>query len=130
MSRDQTIDGTLVLVESSGAELDRSTGQLALCRGWRGTHFELSPCLGLALELVSARGVGEGVSARTRRAVWPAPGLSAVAHWHILETFALFATVGGHVELSRPRFIIQELGEVERLGPASLGGAFGVEWIL
>jgi hypothetical protein len=130
MSRDQIIDGTLVLVESSGAELDRSTGQIALCRGWRGPHFELSPCLGLALELVSARGIGEGVSGRSRRAVWPAPGLSAVAHWHILETFALFATVGGYLELSRPRFIIQELGEVERLGPASMGGAFGVEWFL
>ncbi len=133
VSRNQTVDGTLPLVESSGTELDRTTGQLALCRGWRGPHFELSPCLGLALEVVSVRGIGEGVSPRARRAVWPAPGLSAVAHWHILESFAFFATVGGYLELSRPRFLIQvnqELGEVERLAPASLGAAFGVEWIL
>lgn len=130
LSRSQTVAGTLALVESSGAELERATAHLALCRGWRASHFELAPCLGLALELVSARGIGEGVSPRARRALWPAPGLGAVAHWYILESFAFFATVGGNLELSRPRFVIQELGEVERLGPASLSGAFGVEWIL
>jgi hypothetical protein len=113
-----------------GAELQRATGQLLTCRGWRWSQFELAPCVELALEHVTARGFGEGVSPRARRALWVAPGAGAVAHWYALESLAFFSGISGYLELSRPRLVVEDLGEVRQLGPASIGAAVGLEWIL
>lgn len=129
LSREQSISSGLAQ-PGSGAELRRATGELLVCRGWRWGNLEASPCLGLSVEHVTARGFGDGVSARPRRALWPAPGISAALHWHTLKSLAFFASVSGHLELSRPRLLIQNLGEVRQLGPATLGAAIGLEWIL
>jgi hypothetical protein len=53
----------------SGAKLARATFDLSACRGFRSAHFELSPCLIVSLEHLSARGFGEGVAPRTRRSL-------------------------------------------------------------
>jgi hypothetical protein len=129
LSREQSISSGLAQ-EGSGAELQRATGQLLLCHGWRWGNFEVSPCLGLSVEHVTARGFGEGVSPQPRRALWPAPGIAVALHWHTLESLAFFASVSGHLELSRPRLLIQDLGEIQQLAPATLGAAIGLEWIL
>jgi hypothetical protein len=113
-----------------GAELQRATGRLLTCHGWRWSQFELAPCIELAIEHVTARGFGEGVSPQARRAVWLAPGAGAVAHWYALESLAFFSGITGYLELSRPRLVVQDLGEVRQLGPASIGAAVGLEWIL
>lgn len=112
-----------------GADVQRITGQLATCRGWRSHRLELAPCVGLALERVTARGFGEGVSPQEQRAVWPAPGLGAVAHWYVRESLALFAGVSGYLELARPHLVIDGLGEVAQLGPVAAGASAGLEWI-
>ncbi len=129
LSRSQTL-GAPELGGTFGAELQRATGHLLTCRGWHWTHFELAPCVGLALEHVTARGFGEGVSPRARRAVWLAPSAGAVAYWYALESWAFFAGITGYLELSRPLLLIQDLGEVRQLGPAAIGAAVGLEWIL
>jgi hypothetical protein len=127
--RDQTFNAPQP-GEAFGAELQRVTGQLLTCRGWRWSHFEISPCAGLALEHVTARGFGVGVSPQARRAVWLAPGAGAVAHWYALKSWAFFTEITGYLELSRPRLVIQDLGGIRQLGPASIGAAVGFEWIL
>jgi hypothetical protein len=129
LSRAQTV-GAPESGENIGAELQRATGQLLTCRGWRWTDFELAPCVGLALEHVSARGFGDGVSPRVRRALWLAPGAGAVAYWYALESWAFFAGITGYLELSRPLIVIQDLGQIRQLGPAAIGAAVGFEWIL
>ena len=114
----------------AGADLHRMTGQLSLCHGWRSSAFEIAPCLGLALEHVTAQGFGQGVSPESQRALWAAPSAGAVAHWYPLKSLAFFAGVTGYLELSRPRLVIEGLGEVQQLSPVAAGAVIGVEWIL
>ena len=129
LSRDQTFS-VPEPGATFGAELERVSAQLLACRGWRWTRIEVAPCAGLALERVTAQGFGEGVSPQPQRAIWPAPGAGVVAHWFALPSLALFAAVNGFLELSRPRVVVEELGEVRQLGPAAIGTAVGLEWIL
>jgi len=113
-----------------GARLERMTGELATCRGWRSLRFEIAPCVGVAFEHLSARGFGDGVSAATERATWPAASAGGVAHWYPMESLVFFLGMTGYVELSRPRLVIQGLGQIAQLAPVALGVTFGVEWIL
>jgi len=114
----------------AGADLDRMSGQLTLCRGWRSAHFEIAPCLGLALEHLTAQGFGQGVSPESERALWLAPSAGAVGHWYPLKSLAFFAGITGYLELARPRLVIEGLGEVRQLAPGAAGAVIGVEWIL
>ena len=112
-----------------GAELQRMMGRLVACHGWRSLRFEVAPCVGLALEHIAARGFGEGVSPHTRRTVWPAPCVGAVAHWYALESLAFLAGASGYLELSRPQLVIDGVGKVAQLAPAAAGATVGLEWI-
>ena len=114
----------------AGVDLERMAGELVTCRGWRSGRFEVAPCVGLALEYVTARGFGQGVSPESRRAVWAAASAGAALHWYVLKSLALFGGVTGYLELSRPRLVIEGLGEVRQLAPAAAGATVGVEWIL
>jgi hypothetical protein len=114
----------------AGASLQRMTGQLSTCRGWRSRRFEVAPCIGLALEYLTARGFGQGVSSESRSVVWPAPSAGAVAHWYAFDYLALFVGLTGYLELSRPRLVIEGIGEVGQLAPAAAGAIVGIEWIL
>jgi hypothetical protein len=111
-----------------GAELKRMTGQIVICRGSRWRRFEVSPCLGLALEHMSVRGFGEGVSPSTSQAVWPAPSMGAVAHWHAMESLAFFTGATACLELSRPHVVIEGLWELAQLSRTAVGLAAGLEW--
>jgi hypothetical protein len=113
-----------------GAELQRMTGELSACHGFRLERFEVAPCVGLALEYLNARGFGDQVTPSSERTIWPAPGAGGVAHWYALESLAIFVGITGYVEVSRPRVVIDGLGEVARLPPAAVGVTFGAEWIL
>lgn len=115
---------------AAGADLERATAQLAICRGWRSAPFEIAPCLGLAVERISASGFGQGVAPKTQSAVWVAPSAGAVLHWNALKSLAWFVGVHGDLELSRPRIVIDGLGEIGQLGAVSARVATGLEWIL
>jgi hypothetical protein len=113
-----------------GAELDRWTIELDACHGFRADVFEFSPCVAVALEHLTAKGFGESVSPTKNGELWFAPGVGGVAHLYVLDSLALFASVTGYVELSRPRLVIEGVGEVARLSPVAGGVIFGAEWIL
>jgi hypothetical protein len=115
---------------AAGADLERITAHLATCRGWRSRELEIAPCIGLAVEHLTAQGFGQGVSPERRRALWAAPSAGAVAHWYALKSLAFFAGVTGYLELSRPRLVIEGLGEVRQLGPVAGRVMAGLEWIL
>jgi hypothetical protein len=129
ISRGQTVSAP-ELGDGVGAELERFTGEVTACRGWRLPPFELGPCVGLAVEHVSARGTGAGVSPESQRATWPALRAGAVTHWHTLDSLAFFTSVTGYVELSRPRLVIEGLGEIGQFPPLAAGFLLGAEWIL
>lgn len=113
-----------------GAELQRLTGELVACRGFRSYDFEIAPCLGLALEHLKAEGFGESVTPASQRAIWLAPGAGVVGHYYAMESLAFFLGVTGYVELSRPRIVVEGLGEVAQLSPVALSFTIGAEWIL
>jgi hypothetical protein len=112
----------------AGAELKRTTGEITLCRGWRSSRFEISPCVGLALEHITARGFGDGVASSAQRSTWLAPSVSAVLHVHATPMVALFASIGAYFESSRPRIVIEGLGQVTQLGSFAAGALAGLEW--
>jgi hypothetical protein len=115
---------------AAGADLERITAHLAICRGWRSVPFEIAPCVGLAIEHATARGFGQGVSPEEQSALWAAPSLGADVHWYALKWAALFVGARAELELSRPRIVIAGLGEVGQLGPVSARFTAGMEWIL
>lgn len=115
---------------AAGADLERLTAHLVTCRGWRSVPLEIAPCVGLAVERLAARGFGQGVSPEQQSAVWAAPSVGAVAHWYPAKSLALFAGATGYLELSRPRLVIDGLGDVRQLGPVAARISVGVEWIL
>jgi hypothetical protein len=115
---------------AAGADLKRMTAHLAICRGWRSVPFEIAPCVGLAIEHATARGFGQGVSPDVQSAVWAAPSAGAAVHWYALKWAALFVGAEGQLELSRPRILIEGLGEVRQLGAVSARVTAGMEWIL
>lgn len=114
----------------AGADLERITGHLGICRGWRSIYFEVAPCVGMTLEHATASGFGQGVSPATQTALWVAPSAGALLHWYAMKSLALFVGVQGDLELSRPRIVIDALGEVRQLGPVSARIMTGMEWIL
>jgi hypothetical protein len=113
-----------------GADLERLTGEIAICHGFRAARFELSPCIGVGIEHLNAQGFGASISPASQRTTWVAPGAGAVGHWYALESLAFFLSATGYVELARPRLVVEGLGEVAQLKPVALGATIGAEWIL
>jgi len=114
---------------ASGAELERLTVELSGCYGFRSRAFEISPCIAVALERVNARGFGADLSPQSAHTAWPALGAGAIAHAYAWESLAIFAGVTGYVELSRPKVVIEGLGELAELESLAAGLAIGAEWI-
>jgi hypothetical protein len=129
ISRRQTVTAP-ALGSNVSADLDRITGELATCRGFRWGTVEVAPCFLVAVEYVTARGSGDGVTPGAQHTAWPALGVGGAAHFYATESLAFFVTLAGYVELARPRLVIEGLGEVGQLTPFAGGLGLGVEWIL
>jgi hypothetical protein len=115
--------------EGSGAELHRLTAEVSACRGFRFSSVEVAPCAAVALEHVTARGFGPGVTPQSANATWPAAGLGAVAYLYPTHFLAVFVSATGYVEFSRPRLVIQGVGEIAEFSPVAAFTAVGAEWI-
>jgi hypothetical protein len=124
---DQTLWATSF--SNAGARVSRASLGLTGCRGWRSGVFEFAPCVAVAVDRVSAHGVGAGVVARSERASSWAVGGGAVVHVYLADWLALVGAATADLVLSRPRLVIDGLGDVRRLGPARGGLALGSEWI-
>jgi len=112
----------------AGTRFHRTTARLSACYGWRSGAYEITPCGELAALFVEAEGFGTGVSRETRRAVWLAPGLTVTPIWHLSASLALFANLGALLDTSRPRIVIDGLGQVTQLEPVVWTAAVGAEW--
>ncbi len=124
---EQHLDITTRGVEA-GTRFHRTTARLSACHGWRSGAYELTPCGELAALFLEAEGFGTGVSRETRRAVWLSPGLTVTPIWHLSESLALFANLGALLETSKPRIVIEGLGQVTQLEPVVWTAAVGAEW--
>jgi hypothetical protein len=112
-----------------GADIARTTLKLLTCRAVVLSWLELSPCLSLAVEHVSARGTGAHVGASTGTATWPSVGGGAQARAYATPWFNVFLGVDGQIQFSQPQLTVEEVGPVERLLPAAITTTLGSEWI-
>jgi hypothetical protein len=112
-----------------GAKVGRWQAELSVCRGWQIAGWEVAPCLALGVERLWARGTGSGVTARSAQSISLAPGASVVAHLHFIDGVAIFATAGALIETSRPRLVVEGLGEIGHAGSVQFFTGLGPEWI-
>jgi hypothetical protein len=96
----------------------------------RWQRFAAGPCLLAVLDRVTARGVGDQVSSHTRHAAVFAAGAGAIARWQSRPSFALILLLGAQLQLSRPRIVLDGLGEVDQLAPLAFSASTGLEWSL
>ena len=125
--QDETLQSPLI--PEVGARVEHAEAELWTCRAWSIGQFDVAPCLVLGLNRLTAVGTGPGVSARTQHSASLTVGAAAAAHFHIFDWMALFAAVGAGLETSRPRFVIEGLGEAGRWGAARISAGVGSEWI-
>jgi hypothetical protein len=112
-----------------GAKTHRLSADLQACHGWQVGRFEFGPCLILWLEDVVVRGYGPGVVSHARRPDWLSVGGAAVGSWRLHHAAALVVSVDGRFSTSRPRFVIDGVGELHRVPLAAGGATVACEWI-
>jgi hypothetical protein len=112
-----------------GAEVKRWQAELWLCRGWRFRHTELSPCLTVALDRLSATGTGPGVQPSTQKSLSFVAGLAGTAHVYVMDSMAIFASLALGIETTRPVFVVDGLGTIGQVGATQVSVGLGPEWI-
>ena len=113
-----------------GAQFGRTSGELSGCRGFQVAGFELSPCVLVTVDSVSARGTGAGISSTNPRTALLSAGAGLQGLWSLGRHAALVFGVNGRVATSRPRFVSEGVGEISQVGPAAVGLVLGCEWLL
>ncbi|HYP98868.1 MAG TPA: hypothetical protein VER96_09345 [Polyangiaceae bacterium] len=113
-----------------GADIDRLTGTFRACRALGESKFEVSPCLVLSLEHITARGTGVGVTGHSERATWLAVGAGAQGRLNLTRFLALLVGLDAQIETARPVISVEGAGTVKQLGYAAFTATVGPEWIL
>lgn len=110
-----------------GAEVRRAAIELRGCYAAPLGRFSFGPCVFGALDALSARGVGDEVTSQTQSTAVVAIGAALLAKVRLGGSFALFFSVGGQGETTRPQLIVDGLGEVATLAPLALTTNAGLE---
>lgn len=109
-----------------GVDLQLAAAAVRGCPVFRRGIVEIPICAGLEVGAMYGRGVGLPL-AEDGRLPWAAlhlmPALMLVPHRRV----AVFFAVEGVVALTRPRFVIQEVGAIYRASPGAVRGLIGVE---
>ena len=114
----------------SGADVHRIEAAVRSCRAIVFGHFEVAPCVRLALQHMWARGTGAHIAAQTAQATWLAVGLGVQARYQFSHWLRVFSGVDAHLETARPRLSIDGVGSLGQLWPAAFTISVGSEWIL
>lgn len=112
-----------------GADVSRFQVDGAFCRGWATGRFEFSPCLTLGLERIGARGKGPRVAPNPQQSLSFVIGAAGTAHFYLHDRVALFASAGLGLETTRPRLVVEGLGEIGHTRPLQFSVGLGPEWI-
>jgi hypothetical protein len=113
-----------------GADVDRLTGTLRACRTLDDSAFEMSPCLIVSVEHITARGTGAEVTAHSERATWLGIGAGAQGRLHLTSYFALLFGLDAQIQTARPVISIDGSGTVKQLGFGAFAITVGPEWVL
>ncbi len=108
----------------------RRTGELAGCYEWPWAGLELGPCVTLALEDVTASGMGADLVGGPGHIAWMTVGLAARARWSPWPWGAVFVRPRLAFNTSRPTFTIDGFGSLYQTPLVTVGLDLGFEWIL
>lgn len=114
-------------VPDYGAELRRVATELRGCYAFRSAELALAPCVLVALDPITASGVGAEVSSQTSTTLVPALGVAAMGSVQLAARWALIASLGLQVQTARPRINVEGLGEVTQLSAFAFSASTGIE---
>jgi hypothetical protein len=117
------------MVPGYGVDVGRITADLSVCRGLRAGRFELAPCIALTVERMTARGFGERIVPSTQSPTLPSAGATIIGYWYASNWIALFASVGGRIQASRPNITLETIGTVYQVAASAMIVSMGSEWI-
>ncbi|MCY1065882.1 hypothetical protein OV090_13965 [Nannocystis sp. RBIL2] len=109
-----------------GADLQLAVGAVRGCPLLHARKFEFPLCAGLELGALYGRGVGYEITSEARQlfvALHLAPGVFYAVHPRV----AVGGIVEGAVHVVRPRFVVENLGEIYRSALASVRALLAVE---
>lgn len=117
------------LSPNTGARVERAALEFSACRQWRAGMFAWAPCAALAVERVTASGLGVGVEQAMSSSLLPVLAAQTSGYLYFTDWMALTGTASLAASNSRPRIVIDDLGEVRQLGALRGGLGLGLEWI-
>lgn len=106
----------------------RYAAELTVGWEWRTGVLGVGPLVFVGLDYLSVRGSGDDVVGATAKSAFATPGAGLSLRLAFADWASLFGTVAGEVPLARPRFIIDGIGDVGRLGAVGLRLGVGSEW--
>lgn len=109
------------------AEFERLMLELWACRDFRAGALDAGPCLAVSGQRIAASGGGFAVTSSPEHTVTLNLGAGLSARLHLSEWLALAANAHALLATSRPRFVIDEAGQVYQFGLASLSLGLGLE---
>ncbi|WP_437795941.1 hypothetical protein [Sorangium sp. So ce693] len=109
-----------------GGDVQLITGGLRLCYAMRYRAFELGPCAGIEVGVMSAASFG-AASPGSNRALWVAPHPGALASFALSDQIRVPLAIDVPFPVTRDRFVLVGIGAVHRSAAATLRASLGVE---
>ncbi|XXX79849.1 hypothetical protein WMF30_13850 [Sorangium sp. So ce134] len=109
-----------------GGDVHLITGGLRLCYAMRHRAFELGPCAGVEVGVMSAASIG-AASPGSNRALWVAPYPGALASFALSDRIRVPLAIDVPFPVTRDRFVLVGIGAVHRSAAATFRASLGVE---
>ncbi len=128
------IEGALYRARSADTAVDATVGarfgfaslSARACRSWARGAWSLSPCLDAGFTRTTGDGLGM-INVAHAETTAVALGGGLWLHWAVFRHIVPFFRLGTEVPLLRPRFSVEDVGEVFRAAPVLLRGGLGLE---
>lgn len=116
-------------VTGYGAQARRLSAGLWACRELAGGRWSLAPCLEVTVAHLHATGYGPYLRRQSQSEAWVGLGAGAIGRIRVFSWLAAMVGASAQVELSRPRIVLDGVGPVRQLRPATATLWVGPEWI-
>lgn len=110
---------------SAAASVQLHSAALSVAHTWRAGALVLEPGLSVGGVYLLASGSGNEIASSRARTILGQVGLNLNLSWLLTNNFALRAAVFGGIFSGRPSLVVDDLGELRRLGPGMVACSLG-----